>query len=69
MSDRALRWPKIMPAWCYQDPALIGDGKGDGVPRETIAVVVQTPAPAARPDRYYTQARRLHIRNLMRGRR
>lgn len=63
-----LRWPKIMPAWAYRDPQLIGDGKGDGVPRETTTPPpdVQPPAPS-RPirDRHYTQARRLYIRNLV----
>lgn len=64
---RGLHWPKIMPSWCYRDPALQGDGKGDGVPRETIAAV-HASAPIHRHDRYYTQAKRLHIRNLMKGR-
>ncbi len=59
MSDGTLRWPKIMPAWCYRDPALQGDGKVDGVSRETIAAV-HAPAPT-RPvrDRYFRQASRL----------
>lgn len=65
MRDGFLHWPKIMPTWAYRDPQTIGDGKGDGVPRETIAT--QTPAPQRdQHDRYYTQARRLHIQTLMR---
>lgn len=58
-----------MPAWAYRDPATIGDGRPIGVmvSRETV----QTPASSTPHDRYYTQARRLYIRNLvklMRGR-
>jgi len=62
MAD-SLRWPKIMPAWCYRDPATIGDK----TPLSRAAVVPhETTAPAPR-DRYYTQARRLRIQQLMRG--
>lgn len=61
-----LRWPKVMPAWAYRDPATIGENRtmsdGVSVPHETVQ------APAPRRDGYYTQARRVLIRNLMRGR-
>ena len=61
MADGFLRWPKILPAWAYRDPATIGESTPiSGVPHETVQ------APAPRRDRHYTQARRLHIRNLMR---
>jgi hypothetical protein len=62
MADGFLRWPKIMPAWAYRDPATIGESTpiSGTVPHETVQ------APAQRRDRHYTQARRLHIRNLMR---
>lgn len=61
MADGFLHWPKIMPAWAYRDPATIGESQPiSSVPHETVQ------APAPRRDRHYTQARRLHIRNLMR---
>jgi len=62
-----------MPHWCYQDPALIGESRplslarspshSADVSRETL-IAVHTPA----RDPYYTQARRLHIQSLMKGR-
>lgn len=62
-----LRFPRIMPAHLYRDPAEVLDGLSL-VPAAPVQVshettAVQTPA----RNRYYTQARRLHIRNLMRG--
>lgn len=66
MSEGGLRWPKVMPAWAYRDPATIGESTpiAAAVSRETTPAVH---APACRRDSYYTQARRLHIRNLMKG--
>lgn len=64
MSGDSLHWPKVMPSWAYRDPAEIAERHDSRhVPREATAQI-QTPA----RDSYYTQARRLHIRNLMRGR-
>ena len=60
-----LRFPGVFPHWFYRDPALttevavVSHGTSTAVP-------VQTPAPR---NRYYTQARRLHIQSLMKGRR
>lgn len=65
---KGLRFPQIMPAWCYRDPALQYVDRAVAVVSRETAEAVQTPAPINKPDRYYTQARRLHIRNLMRGR-
>lgn len=64
--SETLRWPKVMPSWAYRDPATIGDTLPISgiVPRET-SPALHAPAPR---DRHYTQARRLHIRNLMRSR-
>lgn len=64
---KSLRFPRAMPHWCYLDPALIGETRllsGPVVPCET-STPVQTSAPR---DRFYTQARRLHIQSLMKGR-
>lgn len=63
-----LRFPRVMPAHYYRDPAEVLEGLALApaaplqVSHETITAVH---APAR--NRYYTQARRLHIRNLMRG--
>ncbi len=69
MAEGRLRFPQVMPHWCYLDPALIGETQlitSADVPHETSAAIpVQTHAPR---NRYYTQARRLHIQSLMKGR-
>lgn len=66
-----LRFPRVMPAAWYRDPA---EALADRllVPERPMLVVVPHETPPAvhtpaRRDSYYTQARRLHIRNLMRG--
>lgn len=59
----------IVPAWMWRDPEEIIEGllalSSRSSPRLTIGM------PAAVPrvdrDRYYTQARRLHVKQLMRG--
>jgi hypothetical protein len=62
-----VKWPAIAPAWMYRDPAEIADALLRAGSR------VQTPAPAACPDtvrdRYYTAARRFHVKQVMKGRR
>lgn len=73
MADRGLRFPKVMPAAWYRDPAEVLGDRLLFTPPVLTLVSCETPArltvhaPAPR-DTYYTQARRLHIRNLMRGR-
>ena len=63
-----LRFPKVLPHWFYRDPSLIAESQlitPVMVPCETLPQLsVQTPA---QHNRYYTQARRLHIRSLMKG--
>jgi hypothetical protein len=73
MADRVLRWPKVMPAAWYRDPAeVLAERLLSPAPMPTLPLVLCETAntvhtPALR-DTYYTQARRLHIRNLMRAR-
>lgn len=65
----SLRWPTISEAWAYGDPSNIADrmrarsrrsaARGEAI---SLRVVLHT----AR-DRYYTQARRLVIQKLCRG--
>lgn len=66
-----LRFPRVLPAAWYRDPAEALADRPLMSDRPLLVVVShETPqavhAPARR-DSYYTQARRLHIRNLMRG--
>ena len=63
-----LRFPRVLPHWCYRDPSLIGESQLI----TPVMVSCETPAPQsvqthAQHNRYYTQARRLHIRSLMKG--
>jgi hypothetical protein len=60
-----LRFPQVFPHWFYRDPALTVQS-GAVSHGTSIVVPVQTRAPR---NRYYTQARRLHIQSLMKGRR
>lgn len=72
MAERGLRFPRVMPARFYRDPAEVLEhlviapvlAVQNLVSHETCRV-----QPHAPRDRFYTQARRLHIRNLMRARR
>lgn len=60
-----MRWPKVSPAWMYGDPAEIVDG----LLRASTKVQACAPAePCRQRDRYYTQARRFHVKQLMKGR-
>lgn len=65
MSGDGLHWPPVMPSWAYRDPAVIAEE------REVLHVsrgTTPAPQPARIPrDCYYTQARRLHIRSIMKG--
>jgi hypothetical protein len=73
MADRVLRWPKVMPAAWYRDPAEVLGNRLLLTPPALTLVSCETTAhrpvhTSAPRDTYYTQARRLHIRNLMRER-
>lgn len=62
-----MKWPVIAPAWQYGDPAgfvdaLIGRGERQAARGEAISV---RPASRTPRDRFYTQARRLHIQHVM----
>lgn len=54
-----LRWPRVMPLWQYVPDNVTF--------RETACT--QDPPKRHRPqrDRYYTQARRLHLKRLLQG--
>jgi len=61
-----MKFPRPLPSWQYADPA--------GIVEFAVLRVVAVPAnDAPRPrvvrDRFYTQARRLHVKQLMRGKR
>lgn len=62
-----MKWPSIAPVWMYRDPAEIADG----LLRASTKVQACAPASPCPPprDRYYTQARRFHVKQLMRGKR
>ena len=60
----------IVEAWLWRDPGEIIDGllrRSDKTERRGEAVSERLPDRQPR-DRYYTQARRLHVKQLMRGR-
>jgi hypothetical protein len=60
-----MKWPRVSPAWMYGDPANVVDSLLRASPR----VQACAPAEPCRPrDRYYTQARRFHVKQLMKGR-
>jgi hypothetical protein len=61
-----MKWPAVCPAWMYRDPAEIVDD----LLRAGAKVQACAPAePCRQRDRYYTQARRFHVKQLMRGKR
>lgn len=60
----------IVPSWMWRDPGeiieqLLARPARDQVPR----VVIQPAARAATRDRYYTTARRVRVKQLMKGKR
>jgi hypothetical protein len=64
-----MKWPVVVEAWMYRDPAEVGDALVARAARLPV-VAVRTSAPVSvTRDRYYTQARRLHVKQLMKGRR
>jgi len=64
-----LKWPPVVEAWLYRDPAenpdaLLARAAKLGRPSTPCA-----PVPCRPPrDRYYTMARRLHVKQAMKGR-
>ena len=65
-----LKWPPVVESWLYRDPAEHCDAllaRAAKLGRQTAPC---TPVPC-RParDRYYTMARRLHVKQAMKGRR
>jgi len=65
-----VKWPPVVEAWLYRDPAehvdaLLARAAKLGRPSTPCAPVPCRPA----RDRYYTMARRLHVKLAMKGRR
>jgi len=64
-----LKWPAIAEAWTYRDPQEIGDAllRRSGAFVRRPGCELQGPAPCVNRDRYYRQARRLHVLRAMEG--
>jgi hypothetical protein len=64
-----LRFPKVMPAHWYRDPAeVLADRLILSMATASlVSCGTSTVHAHAQRDGYYTQARRLHIRSLMKG--
>jgi hypothetical protein len=63
-----VKWPTIAEAWTYRDPQEIADALISRSAR--IERGPSSPATCSRStsrDRYYRQARRLHVRQAMKG--
>jgi hypothetical protein len=65
----SLRFPTVRPSWQYADPALITHFRSGPVLRVVMVPANDTPLHDQVRDRYYTQARRLRVKQLMKGRR
>ena len=64
----ALKWPPVVEAWLYRDPADCADALIARSERLRDRAEVQVEGPTKRErDRYYTRARRERIRRIMRG--
>jgi len=73
-----MRWPTISEAWTYGDPQDIADallGRSARIERRASSpagrggAAISGPPACTNRDRYYRQARRLHIIDAMKGRR
>ena len=67
-----MKWPTVAEAWMYRDPQEIVDalvGRSARLERGTSSPATSTCAPSTNRDRYYRQARRLHVKQAMKGRR
>ena len=71
-----LKWPTVAEAWTYRDPQEIVDallGRSARLERRASSPAGQPGACISGPpactnrDRYYRQARRLHVRQAMKG--
>lgn len=67
-----MRFPRVVEAWMYSDPAEIADALVARTLRIETPRPVQASASVER-DRYYTMARRaevrLHVKRVMKGKR
>ena len=64
-----LKWPTVVESWLYRDPGEHGDALLARAARLGRPFSVCSPAPChPGRDRYYTMARRFHVRQLMKGR-
>ena len=67
-----LKWPTIAEAWTYRDPQEIADAlitRSARVARGPSSPAPSTCEPSTTRDRYYRQARRLHVLQAMKGHR
>lgn len=66
----SLRFPKVQPSWAYRDPAEFVQFSASitpyGIPYLTDDRKVATP-PEPVIDRYHRAARRLHVKQLQKG--
>jgi hypothetical protein len=65
-----VKWPPVVESWLYRDPAEHGDALLARAAKLVRPAASCAPAPAhTRRDRYYTMARRLHVKQAMKGQR
>ena len=67
-----MKWPTVTEAWMYGDPAEICDGlirRSERQQRRAAEHEKSIAVPQPKRDRFHTQARRIHIKQVMRGRR
>lgn len=67
-----MKWPTVSEAWMYRDPAEHADrlmARSARVERTASLPAAAEPASCVTRDRYYRQARRLHVLQSMKGHR
>ena len=65
-----MKWPTIAEAWTYRDPQEIADAlisRSMRIERRPSSPATSSCMPAINRDRYYRQARRLHVLHAMKG--